>query len=133
VVSSPNPSAFGQVVVFTFTVVGPGPPTTGSVTFFDASTRLGTVLLAGGQATFASSDLTAGDHAISARFAEAGSTTTIRSAQIRHTVTGGASAGITSRSGLASTGGWTASIGLALGLLGLVTRFALRRTAIPST
>ena len=135
-VSSRSPSALGQVVVFTFTVVRPGSPTTGNVTFFDGSTRLGAVLLAGGQATFAISELTAGDHAITARFAEAGSNSAVRSAAIRQTVTGGASAGITSSrtpSGLAATGGRSASIGLALGLLGLVTRFALRRTVGPFT
>jgi hypothetical protein len=66
--------------VFTFTVVGPGSPTIGNVTFSDGSIRLGTVLLAGGQATFATSNLTAGDHAITAHLAEAGSTITTRSA-----------------------------------------------------
>ena len=72
VVSSPNPSALGEVAVFTFTLEGPGSPTTGNVTFFDGSTRLGTVLLAGGQATFGLSDLTAGDHAITAPFPRPG-------------------------------------------------------------
>lgn len=125
-VSSGGPSSLGEVVVFTFTLVGPGSPTTGNVTFFDGSTRLGTVLLSGGQATFATSNLTAGNHAITARFAEAGSSSTSRSAGIRQTVT--ASLGATSAltpSALPATGGRTS---LALGLLFLVAGFALRRT-----
>ncbi len=131
--SSLNPTPSGQPVVFTFTVVGAGSPTIGNVTFFDGSTRLGTVLLAGGQATFASSNLTAGNHAITARFAEAGSTITSRSATIRQTVAAVvATPGSTPArrtSGMPETGDWTGSTGLLLLLLALVARLALRMTA----
>lgn len=130
--SSLNPTPSGQPVVFTFTVVGPASPTLGSVTFFDGSTRLSTVLLAGSQATFATSNLTAGDHDITARFTQAGSNNTSRWATIRQTVaavvTSPASTPPRTPSGMPETGDWTGSTGLLLLLLALVTRFALSRT-----
>ncbi len=61
----------GQPVTFTVTVspLAPGGGTpTGTVTFMDGLTRLGTASLIGGQATFTASNLTAGSHAISAVF-----------------------------------------------------------------
>jgi hypothetical protein len=69
VVSDHNPSNFGQMVTFTATVaaVPPGAGTpTGNVTFKDGSTTLGSGTLSGGVATFATSSLTAGNHAITA-------------------------------------------------------------------
>ena len=47
--SSPNPSSTGQAVRFTATVSGVAP--TGTVTFFDGGTQLGTATLAGGTAS----------------------------------------------------------------------------------
>jgi hypothetical protein len=44
-VSSVNPSTFGQVVKFTITVTGAGSPPTGTATFFDGATTLATVNL----------------------------------------------------------------------------------------
>ncbi|MGI8783778.1 MAG: Ig-like domain repeat protein [Acidobacteriota bacterium] len=69
-VSSPNPSAFGQGVLFTATVTtaapGAGSPT-GSVAFKDGATPLGTgVLDATGHAVFSTSTLTPGPHSITA-------------------------------------------------------------------
>ncbi len=65
--SSANPSAFGQSVTFTATVK-PTPPNkgtpTGTVTFYDGSTSLGTATLGGGKATFRTTGLTIGSHAI---------------------------------------------------------------------
>ena len=69
-VSSTNPSVFGQSVTFTATVaaVAPGTGTpTGTVTFNDGTTTLGTGTLNGsGVATFSTSTLTVGTHSITA-------------------------------------------------------------------
>lgn len=69
-VSSPNPSVFGQPVTFTATVTpaagGMGTPT-GTVTFMDGNTVLGTgTLNASGVASFTTTTLSAGGHAITA-------------------------------------------------------------------
>ena len=69
VASGTNPSAFGQSVTFTATVsiVAPGTGTaTGSVNFMDGTTLLGSGPLTGGAATFSTSSLAAGSHAITA-------------------------------------------------------------------
>lgn len=68
VTSSANPSAFGGSVTFTGTVAAPG--ATGTVTFKDGVTTLGTGTLNGsGQATFATAALAAGSHSITAIYA----------------------------------------------------------------
>jgi len=65
--SSTNPSVAGQPVTFTATVTAPaGGTPTGSVTFLDKGTPLGTAPLGNGQATFTTSALTAGSHPITA-------------------------------------------------------------------
>ena len=68
VVSSANPSSSGQAVTFTATVnaVSPGSGTpTGTVTFYDGSTTLGTATLNGtGTASFTTSSLSVGSHSI---------------------------------------------------------------------
>src|SRR5205814_1528896 len=64
-VSSPNPSVFGQPVIFTATVaaVAPGAGTpSGTVTFKDGTNTLGSATLSGGQTTFTNSTLTTGSH-----------------------------------------------------------------------
>ncbi|MDQ6778793.1 MAG: Ig-like domain-containing protein, partial [Actinomycetota bacterium] len=64
-VSSPNPSALGQAITFTATVTGTSP--TGTVTFKDGSTSIGTGTLSPtGTATLTTSTLTAGTHSITA-------------------------------------------------------------------
>ena len=67
VVSSLNPSTFGTSVTFTATVTPAtsGTPT-GSVTFMDGATTLGTRSLSGGKASFATSALASGSHTITA-------------------------------------------------------------------
>jgi hypothetical protein len=69
-VASANPAIFGQGVTLTATVqaAGPGlPAPTGTVTFLDGSTPLGTVTLDNsGQASFTTSALAAGSHTITA-------------------------------------------------------------------
>jgi hypothetical protein len=71
--SSQNPSVFGQPVTFTavVSVVMPGSGTaTGTVTFMDGATTLGTgTLNASGQASFTTSSLSVGSHSISAVYA----------------------------------------------------------------
>ncbi len=67
VMSSSNPSSFGQLVRFTATVSASGRGTpTGSVTFRDGTTDLTTTPIYGEVATFSTSSLTAGSHAITA-------------------------------------------------------------------
>ena len=66
--ATPNPSAFGQTVVFTATVTpsGGGSPS-GVVTFLDGTTRIGQGQVgAGGVATLHDSSLSAGSHVITA-------------------------------------------------------------------
>jgi ELWxxDGT repeat protein len=67
IATSPNPSIFGQSVTLTATVsadaLGSGTPT-GTVTFRDGITTLGTGILSGGTASFTTSGLSAGSHSI---------------------------------------------------------------------
>jgi hypothetical protein len=67
-ISSLNPSVAGQPVTFTAMVSGAGGPPTGTATFLDGATSLGTLPLIAGVATFTTSSLAAGTHAITARF-----------------------------------------------------------------
>jgi Bacterial Ig-like domain (group 3) len=62
--SSLNPSTFGATVTFTATVAPV--VATGTVSFFDGATLLGTGSLSAGMATFAASTLGAGSHSITA-------------------------------------------------------------------
>ncbi len=64
--SSPNPSSVGQLVIITATVTGPG--ATGTVTFFDGQTALGTAVLGNGSAGISSATLSAGDHILTATY-----------------------------------------------------------------
>jgi Bacterial Ig-like domain (group 3) len=80
VAASPSSSVYGQSVTFTATigVVAPGAGTpTGSVTFMDGSTTLGTGTLNGtGTASFTTSDLAIGSHAVTAVYGGDGNFTT---------------------------------------------------------
>ena len=72
--SSANPSATGQQITLTATVVahdfffGDFPPSVGSVSFYDGSTLLGTTSIntSTGKATFQTSSLSAGSHSLRA-------------------------------------------------------------------
>lgn len=90
--ASPNPSAFGQGVTFTATVTAVSPatgPPTGTVTFFDGATSLGTGTLNGsGIATFSSSSLTVASHPISAVYGGNADFTTSTSAIVNQVVSG---------------------------------------------
>lgn len=73
-VSSVNPSVLGQPVTFTATATssngagGSGATPTGTVTFYDNGTQIGTGTLSSGVATLTTSALTLGTHAITASY-----------------------------------------------------------------
>ena len=100
IVSSANPSAAGQALTLTSTVTGSGGTPTGTVTFQDGSTTLGTAnLSAAGTATYSTSTLSAGSPVITAVYggdaAFAGSTSLVLTqvvdkARTRTTVTSSA-------------------------------------------
>ena len=66
--SSVNPSAYSQSVTLTANVTGNGGTPTGSVTFKDGATSLGTFQLTNGTATLNDSSLTVGSHSITASY-----------------------------------------------------------------
>jgi uncharacterized repeat protein (TIGR03803 family) len=69
VTSSANPSQFGQSVTFTATVAGQGsggPTPTGSVTFYDGASALGSQPLSNGMAQYTAAALVVGGHSITA-------------------------------------------------------------------
>ena len=67
--SSPNPAELGRSVTFTATVASTSQSTpTGTVTFSDSGHALATISLASGTATFSTSALDAGVHAITATY-----------------------------------------------------------------
>src|SRR5262249_22076760 len=71
VTSSPNASVFGQTMNFTATVTdnSPGAWTpTGTVTFLDGGTSIGSGTLSGGSATFSTAGLTVGTHTVSVSY-----------------------------------------------------------------
>ncbi|HWC10637.1 MAG TPA: Ig-like domain repeat protein [Acidimicrobiales bacterium] len=67
--ATPNPSTAGQAVTFTARVTSsaPGSPT-GTVTFREGTTVLGTAAVSGGSASFATSALGAGSHSVTAEY-----------------------------------------------------------------
>ena len=78
VVSSVNPSVFGQAITFTATVSPVSPSTgtpTGTVSFFDIGGPIGSGTLSGGVATFTTSTLGVGNHTISAQYVSDGNFT----------------------------------------------------------
>ncbi len=67
VVSSKSPALFADPLTLTAAVTGSGSSPIGSVTFYDATAKLGTVPLdATGHATYATAALTIGDHTLTA-------------------------------------------------------------------
>jgi hypothetical protein len=65
--SSPNPSTYPASVIFTATVSPAA--ATGTVTFYDGATQLGTGQLSGGKTTYSTAALTVGSHTITASYA----------------------------------------------------------------
>ena len=82
--SSVNPSTFGASVTFTATVSPSA--ATGTVTFKDGATTLGTGTLSGGTATYSTSGLTTGDHSITAEYGGDGSYAASTSSALTQTV-----------------------------------------------
>jgi hypothetical protein len=69
VVSSLNPSTYGDSVTFTATVTGSGATPSGTITFKDGATAMGTVTLDGaGHAAFPTNGLGAATHSITAAY-----------------------------------------------------------------
>ena len=68
IISSANPSTVGQPVTFTAFVSATGGTPTGSVTFKDGTTTLGSATLAAGVASFTTTALTAASHSITANY-----------------------------------------------------------------
>ncbi len=66
--ASPNPSVFGQSVDLTASVVSPGGTPTGTVTFREGETTLGTASVVDGVAHLALTTLPVGEHQLDARF-----------------------------------------------------------------
>jgi hypothetical protein len=85
--SNANPSSFGQAVTFTATVQPSysGTPT-GTVTFFDGGTSLGSIGLTGGSAQLTLSSLSLGAHSISAKYGGDSNFTTSTSTSIAESV-----------------------------------------------
>src|SRR5665213_1104350 len=81
--ASPNPASAGASVVLTATTTATSGTPTGSVTFFDGVTSLGTgALNSSGVATLSVSTLAVGSHSITANYAGAGSFTASTSAAV---------------------------------------------------
>ena len=88
-ISSSNPSIFGQSATFTASVsaVAPGAGTpTGTVTFKDGMTTLGTGTLSGGSATFGTSNLSVASHSVTAAYGGDTNFTTSTSSALLQTV-----------------------------------------------
>jgi hypothetical protein len=86
VTSSVNPAMAGQAVTFTGTVASSGGSPTGTVTFLDGTTKLGTGTLASGAATFQTSSLTAGTHSITVSYGASSSFKASTSSALTQTV-----------------------------------------------
>ena len=107
-VSSPNPSPFGQSVTFTATVSPAA--ATGTVEFFDGSTSLGTATLNGGLASLSTSALSIGTHQVTASYSGDSSYSTSTSSLLTQTVNGGATATTTSLASSANPSTYGASV-----------------------
>jgi YVTN family beta-propeller protein len=83
---TPNPAVFGKPVTFTVTVTGTGGTPTGTVTFNDGSTTLGTVALANGTASFTTT-LGGGSNSLTATYSGDGTFKSSTSTAVSETVT----------------------------------------------
>jgi len=88
VASNQNPATFGSAVTFTATVAPSvsGASATGSVTFFDGSTSLGTATVSSNSAQLNVSSLAAGSHSITAKYGGDGNFNGSTSATLTETV-----------------------------------------------
>lgn len=85
-VSSKNPSVFGEPVSFTATAASTAGTPTGAISFFDGAAKLGDVNLVAGAATFTTTSLAAGQHAITAKYAGVGAFLPATSAVVQQQV-----------------------------------------------
>jgi hypothetical protein len=67
-VSSSNPSSYGQTVAFTASVTSTAGTPTGTVVFYDGLTSIGSATLSSGKAAISVSSLAAGSHSITAAY-----------------------------------------------------------------
>jgi len=79
--SSRNPSNVGQTVTLTANVSLGGGSVGGTVEFYDGATLLGSAAIAAGRATWTSGALSAGSHAVTARYVAAVGVTDVPSSQ----------------------------------------------------
>jgi len=84
--SSANPSTIAQSVTFTAAVTSPAGMPTGSVTFWDGTTQLGSGTVTAGVATYATSSLGAGSHSITAQYSGDSNFTPVTSIALTQTV-----------------------------------------------
>jgi hypothetical protein len=85
--SSPNPSTYLTSVTFTATVSATA--ATGTVTFYDGATQLGTGQLSGGKTTYSTAALTVGAHTMTASYGGDGNYNTSTSPILTQTVKAG--------------------------------------------
>ncbi len=84
--ASRSPADVGASVTLTSSIASAAGIPSGSVTFFDASTPLGTVALTAGRATFITSTLTPGNHSIKATYSGSANFTASASVVLPETV-----------------------------------------------
>ena len=116
--STLNPATYGDTVYFTATVAGTGTTPTGTVTFQDATTSLGAVVLAGGSAAFSTNTLSVGYHNITAIYAGDASHAPSSSPPLTETVNATTLATSTTALALAPA---TATVGQSITLTATVT------------
>jgi hypothetical protein len=127
--AAPNPATVGQTVVLTGTVAetsGNAVPT-GTVTFYDGTTALGTGTLSSGSATYPVTSLAAGTHSITASYGGDTSNSSSTSSAITVTVTAAAPAA-TATTLAAST---TSAVG-GTSIIFMATVMPASGTAVPS-
>ncbi len=107
-VSSLNPSTFGQGVTFTATVSPAA--ATGTAEFFDGPTSLGTATMNGGSASLSTSALSVGTHQLTTTYSGDPSYSTSTSSLLTQTVNGGATATTTSLTSSANPSTYGASV-----------------------
>jgi large repetitive protein len=100
--SSANPSATGQSVTFTALVTPSA--ATGTVTFLDRGTVIGTATLVSGTAAFATSSLAAGAHSITASYSGDANDVPASSAAVAQTVKAVAAVSLTSSANPSTVG-----------------------------
>lgn len=83
--SSVNPSSYGQSITYTATLANSSSPS-GTVTFKDGATTLGTGTISGTSASFTTPTLTAGTHSITAAYAGDSANNGVTSAVLSQTV-----------------------------------------------